>query len=95
MVTYDEIMTTLEEQHAATFVRNCLPGSIVEAKEAIKKHPSLDLEVIKTKDAGICMAIRPKDFESRAEDAAPIGIRLKGHTAVAAFFRKNRRKNGK
>lgn len=95
MVTYDEIMTTLEEQHVATLVRNCLPGSVAEAKEAIKKHPSLELEVVKTKDAGVCIAIRPKDFESKADDVTPIGVRLKGHTAVAGFFKKNRSKNGK
>ena len=93
MVTFDEIMKTLEEQHAATIVKNCLPTSVLEAKLAIKKHPSLELEIHETSDAGTCMTIRPKNHSSTTDDVMPKIVRLKGHTAVSSFF--GRRKDGK
>lgn len=77
-------METLTREQAGVIVRNCAPKSVEEAKEAAKKHPELTLKVYKTKESGTCIAIKPRNFKSNADEIVPIFV--KGHEAVHRIF---------
>ena len=83
-VTFEEIMGTIAREHAGVIVRNCAPKSVEEAKEAAKKHPELTLKIYKTKEYGTCIAVKPRDFKSDADEIVPIFVR--GHEAVRQIF---------
>ena len=83
-VTFEEIMETVAREQVGVIVRNCAPKSVEEAKEAAKKHPELTLKIYKTKEYGTCIAIKPCDFKSDADEIVPIFV--KGHEAVRQIF---------
>ena len=83
-VTFEEITEAITREQAGVIVRNCAPKSVEEAKEAAKKHPELTLKIYKTKEYGTCIAIKPRDFKSDADEIVPIFVR--GHEAVRQIF---------
>lgn len=85
MITFDEIMSTVEREKMGVVVRHCRPESIQEAKAALKNHPGLKLIIKKTKDAGTCVAIAPQGFH--AEEA----IDASGHASLLRkLFKKDK-----
>lgn len=85
MITFEEIMTTCEEMQVGTFVRSCAESSVEEAKEAIKNHPGLEMEIIQVKNYGVCIAIKPKGFETTASEI--VAIQAKGYESLKRIFR--------
>lgn len=88
MISFEEIMTTCEEQQVGTFVRRCLPSSVEEAKQAIKNHPGLELEIMQVKNYGVCIAISPKSFKSIPGDIE--AIHAKGYESIKRIFRRKK-----
>jgi len=88
MISFEEIMTTCEEKQIGTCVRKCAQSSVEEAKEAIKNHPGLDLEIMQVKNYGIVIAIKPKDFKTTPGDIE--AIRVKGYKSLKKIFKGNK-----
>ena len=88
MISFDEIMTVCEERQIGTFVRRCAQSSIEEAREAIKNHPSLELETMKVKNYGVCIAINPKSFKSTPDDIE--AIHAKGYESLKKIFKRSK-----
>jgi hypothetical protein len=85
MITFEEIMTTCEEKQIGTFVRRCTKGSVEEAREAIKNHPGLEMEIMQVKNYGVCIAIKPKSFKTTPGDIE--AIHAKGYESIKRIFR--------
>lgn len=51
MVTFEDIMRTMEQEQMGVVVRNCTPLSVAEARHASKNHPELELTIVQTKVA--------------------------------------------
>ncbi len=85
MITFEEIMTTCEEQQVGTFVRSCAESSVEEAKEAIKNHPGLEMKIIQVKNYGVCIVIKPKGSETTASEIA--AIHAQGYESLKRIFR--------
>jgi hypothetical protein len=79
-------METAAREQMGVIVRHCAPKSVEEAKEAAKKHPELTLKIYTTAADGTCIAIKPRDFKSDADEIVPIFA--KGHEAVRRIFRR-------
>lgn len=62
MVTFDELIDAARHDEVGIIVKNCAPSSVKEAEEAIKNYPDMEIKVTKTKDAGTCVAICPKNY---------------------------------
>lgn len=88
MISFEEIMTVCEEKQIGTFVRRCAESSVEEAREAIKNHPSLELEVMPVKDYGVCIAIKPKNFETTPDDIEV--IHAKGYESLKKIFKRSK-----
>lgn len=85
MITFEEIMSTCEEKQVGTFVRRCAKSSVEEAKEAIKNHPGLEMDILQVKNYGVCIAIKPKSFKTAAGDIEM--VRAKGYESLKRIFR--------
>jgi hypothetical protein len=88
MISFEDIMTVCEEKQIGTFVRRCAESSVEEAKEAIKNHPGLELEVMQVKNYGVCIAIKPKGFKTTPGDVA--AIHVKGYKSLKKIFRRSK-----
>lgn len=88
MISFEEIMTTCEEKQIGTFVRRCLASSVEEAKQAIKNHPGLELEIMQVKNYGACIAISPKSFKSTPGDIE--AIHAKEYESIKRIFRRKK-----
>lgn len=84
MVTFEDIMRTVEREQMGVVVRNCTPLSVAEARHASKNHPELELTITQTKDAGTCVAIAPRGFY--ADEA----IKVAGYEKVARIFKRKK-----
>lgn len=84
MVTFEDIMRTMEQEQMGVVARNCTPLSVAEARHASKNHPELELTIVQTKDAGTCVAIAPRGFH--ADEA----IKVAGHKKVARIFKRKK-----
>lgn len=85
MISFEEIMTTCEEKQIGTFVRRCAKSSVEEAKEAIKNHPGLEMDILQVKNYGVCIAINPKSFKTTAGEIE--AVRVKGYESLKRIFR--------
>ena len=85
MITFEEIMSTCEEKQMGTFVRRCNKSSVEEAKEAIKNHPGLEMDIMQVKNYGVCIAIKPKSFESIPGEIE--AVHAKGYESIKRIFR--------
>lgn len=88
MVTFDEIMSTVEREQMAVLIRNCLDTSVKEAKQAAKNHPAIKIQIFKTADSGTCIAIKPRRFTSTGDEMEAIYV--KGHENVRRIFKKRK-----
>jgi hypothetical protein len=88
MISFEDIMTACEEKQIGTFVRRCAESSVEEAREAIKNHPSLELEIIQVKNYGVCIAIKPKNFETTPDDIE--AIHAKGYESLKKIFKRSK-----
>ena len=90
MITFEQIMQTVEQTDIGTIVKNCGPASIAEARKAAKNHPELDVRVSMVSSITAHIAITPKEWKN---DNAPIvGHILKGSRAVHNYFKKGKNK---
>lgn len=87
-ITFDAIMQTAKKEQMGVIVRHCAPKSVQEAKEAIRSYPELTLKIYKTKEDGTCIAIKPRDFKSDADEIVPIVA--KGHEALRRIFKRQK-----
>lgn len=85
MITFEEIMSTCEEKQIGTFVRRCNKSSVEEAREAIKNHPGLEMDIMQVKNYGVCIAIKPKGFETTASEIE--AVHAKGYESIKQIFR--------
>lgn len=88
MISFEEIMTACEEKQIGTFVRRCNQSSVEEAREAIKNHPSLELEIMQVKNYGVCIAINPKSFKTTPDDIE--AIHVKGYKSLRKIFKRKK-----
>ena len=88
MITFEQMMQTVEQTDIGTMVRNCGPASIAEARNAAKNHPELDVQVSMISSITANVTIIPKAWKN---DNIPIvGHTIKGSRAVHNYFKKRK-----
>lgn len=90
MITFEQIMQTVEQTGTGTMVRHCGGASIAEAKAAIKNHPDCILSLYPDEGSSTkTVLVATKEWWKMNDPI--VGVELKGSKAVHNYFKKGKK----